>query len=110
MNKIKIFIFFVIMIGTLQMVNAQESDTERILKISDDEKIILFAGFSIAIIGIFLFLARDIILRKKTTYDKQEHESKKIGHMKNIILIGEMTMKKLVKEEILNKKKNSEKD
>ena len=77
MNKIKIFIIFAIMIGTLQTVNAQESETERILKISDDEKIILFAGFSIAIIAIFLFLARDIILRKKTTYDKQEHESKK---------------------------------
>ena len=67
MNKIKIFIIFAIMIGTLQTVNAQENETERILKISDDEKIILFAGFSIAIIAIFLFLARDIILRKKTT-------------------------------------------
>ena len=47
------------------------------MKISDEEKIILFAGFSIAVIAIFLFLARDVILRKKTTYDKQEHESKK---------------------------------
>ena len=28
-------------------------------------------------ISIFLFLARDVILRKKTSYDKQEHESKK---------------------------------
>ena len=43
MNKIKIFIIFAIMIGTLQTVNAQESETERILKISDDEKVILFA-------------------------------------------------------------------
>jgi len=77
MNKIEIFVIFVIMIGTLQTVSAQESDSERVLKISDDEKIILFAGFSIAIIAIFLFLARDVILRKKTTYDKQEHDSKK---------------------------------
>ena len=77
MNEIKILIIFTILIGTLQVSYAQENESSRELKISDDEKIILFAGFSIAVIAIFLFLARDIILRKKTTYDKQEHESKK---------------------------------
>ena len=77
MNKIKILIIFTILIGTLQVSYAQENESSRELKISDDEKIILFAGFSIAVIAIFLFLARDVILRKKTTYDKQEHESKK---------------------------------
>jgi len=65
------------MIGTLQMSYAQTNESNRELKISDEEKVILFSGFSIAVIAIFLFLARDIILRKKTTYDKQEHESKK---------------------------------
>ena len=65
------------MIGTLQMSYAQTNESNRELIISDEEKVILFAGFSIAVIAIFLFLARDIILRKKTTYDKQEHESKK---------------------------------
>ena len=34
---------------------------------------------------------------------------KKIEHMKNIILIGETIMKKLVKEATANKKKNLEK-
>ena len=77
MNKIKILVIFTILIGTLQVSYAQENESNRELKISDDEKIILFAGFSIAVIAIFLFLARDVILRKKTTYDKQEHESKK---------------------------------
>ena len=77
MNGFKIFIILVMMFGTIQTVSAQNSDSERELKISDDEKVILFAGFAIAVIAIFLFLARDIILRKKTTYDKQEHESKK---------------------------------
>ena len=77
MNEIKILIIFTILIGTLQVSYAQENESNRELKISDDEKIILFAGFSIVVIAIFLFLARDIILRKKTTYDKQEHESKK---------------------------------
>ena len=77
MNKLKILIILTIMIGTLQTSYAQTDESNRELKISDEEKIILFAGFSIVVIAIFLFLARDIILRKKTTYDKQEHESKK---------------------------------
>ena len=47
------------------------------LEVTDDEKIILFSGFIIAILAVFLFLARDIILRKKTTYDKEDLESKK---------------------------------
>ena len=65
------------MIGAVETSHAQTNESNRELKISDEEKIILFAGFSIAVIAIFLFLARDVILRKKTTYDKQEHESKK---------------------------------
>ena len=63
--------------GQYEISHAQTNESNRELKISDEEKIILFAGFSIVVITIFLFLARDIILRKKTTYDKQEHESKK---------------------------------
>ena len=47
------------------------------LEVTDEEKIILFSGFIIAILGVFLFLARDIILRRKTSYDKEELESKK---------------------------------
>jgi molecular chaperone DnaJ len=77
MNKLKILIILAITIGTLQTSYAQTDESNRELKISDEEKIILFAGFSIVVIAIFLFLARDVILRKKTTYDKQEHESKK---------------------------------
>jgi molecular chaperone DnaJ len=77
MNKLKILIILTIMIGTLQTSYAQTNESSRELKISDEEKIILFTGFSIVVIAIFLFLARDVILRRKTTYDKQEHESKK---------------------------------
>ena len=47
------------------------------LEVSDEEKIILFGSFAIAIIVIFVFLARDTILRRKTLYDKENHESKK---------------------------------
>ena len=77
MSKLKILIILTVMIGAVEVSHAQTNESNRELKISDEEKIILFAGFSIAVIAIFLFLARDIILRKKTTYDKQEHESKK---------------------------------
>ena len=48
-----------------------------VLEVSDEEKIILFGGFAIAIIVIFVFLARDTILRRKTSYDKENLESKK---------------------------------
>ena len=77
MSKLKILIILTIVIGVVEISYAQTNESNRELKISDEEKIILFAGFSIAVIAIFLFLARDIILRKRTTYDKQEHESKK---------------------------------
>jgi len=77
MNGFKIFIIFMITMGVLDTAHAQTNESNRELKVSDDEKIILFAGFSIAVIAIFLFLARDIILRRKTKYEKQDHESKK---------------------------------
>ncbi len=72
-----ILIISIIVFGAIQNSYAQTGETERVLVVSDEEKIILFGGFSIAIIAILLFLARDIILRKKTSYDKEEHESKK---------------------------------
>ncbi len=73
MNGFKIIVSFLIIFGIIQTSYAQTNE----LVVSDEEKIILFTGFSIAVIAIFLFLARDVILRKKTSYDKQEHESKK---------------------------------
>ena len=60
----------------MPLASAQE-DLDMELEVSDEENIILFGGFAIAIVGIFLFLARDIILRKKTDYDKGDLESKK---------------------------------
>ena len=56
---------------------SQDDELNMELEVSDNDKIILFAGFAIAIIGIFIFLARDTILRKKTLYDKEKLESKK---------------------------------
>ena len=73
MIEFKIIVIFVIIFGTIQTSYAQTNE----LVVSDEEKIILFTGFAIAVIAIFLFLARDVILRRKTSYDKQDHESKK---------------------------------
>ena len=77
MNKLNIFVISIIILSTSQMSYAQTEELDMELEVSDEEKIILFGGFAIAIIAIFLFLARDIILRRKTAYDKDEFESKK---------------------------------
>jgi len=76
MNKFWIFVILLI-IGGIQVANAQNNELDMELEVTDEEKIILFTGFSIAILGTVLFLARDIILRRKTSYDKNELESKK---------------------------------
>ncbi len=77
MKRLNIFIISVIIIGALQTAYSQTDELNKNLVVSDEEKIMIFGGFAIAIIAIFLFLARDIILRRKTSYDKEELESKK---------------------------------
>lgn len=71
-------VIFLIMISTIPVVESaySQSELDMELEVSDQDKIILFSGFAIAVIGLFLFLARDLILRKKTDYDKKEFESK----------------------------------
>jgi len=68
-------IFLGIHQGALAQVDVSNSNLE--YSMTNEEKIILFGGFAAAVAGIFLFLARDTILRKKTSYDKKEFESKK---------------------------------
>jgi len=77
MKNFSIFVISIIVFGGLQLANAQESNLDMELEVTDEEKIMLFSGFIIAILAVFLFLARDIILRKKTSYDKENLESKK---------------------------------
>ena len=76
MKQWSTIIFSIVVFAAIPTANAQQ-DLNMELEVSDQDKIILFGGFAIAIIGIFLFLARDIILRKKTSYDKENLESKK---------------------------------
>jgi molecular chaperone DnaJ len=79
MKKISIFVFTIIFVGIAQSTLAQVESSSSNLEytMTNEESIMLFGGFAIAVIGIFLFLARDTILRRKTAYDKEEHESKK---------------------------------
>ena len=73
MNKVVFFVISLVILGAFQTANAEKIKE---LEVTDEEKIILFSGFSIVVIGIFLFLARDVILRRKTSYDKEKLESK----------------------------------
>src|SRR3989304_5794036 len=69
-----------IFITVIQNVSGQSDDVGKKLQmeliVTDEQKIILFASFAIAVIGLFAYLARDIILRKKTLYDSTEFDSK----------------------------------
>lgn len=77
MNKFWLFVISIIVFGGVQYANAQNDNLDMDLEVTDEEKIILFSSFAVAVIAIFLFLARDIILRRKTSYDKEDLESKK---------------------------------
>ena len=68
-----------VLLGTFQTAVAQVEDSSSNLEYSmtNEEKIILFGGFVVAVTGIFVYLARDFILRKKTDYDKKEFDSKR---------------------------------
>ena len=72
-----ILVFMFLIIGFSNIAFAQDSNSNLEYSMTADEQIILFGGFAIAVIAIVLFLARDIIFRKKTRYDKEEFESKK---------------------------------
>lgn len=77
MNRFWIFVISIIVFGGVQYANAQNDNLDMDLEVTDEEKIMLFSGFAVAVIAIVLFLARDIILRRKTSYDKEDLESKK---------------------------------
>ncbi len=80
MKKLSIVISSIIFICMIQNASGQTDDVGKKLQmelvVTDEQKIILFSGFAIAVIGLFLYLARDLILRKKTSYDDKELDSK----------------------------------
>jgi molecular chaperone DnaJ len=64
----------------IQNISGQTDNTEKKLQmelvVTDEQKLILFSSFAIAVIVLFAYLARDVILRKKTPYDTKEFDSK----------------------------------
>ena len=64
----------------IQSISGQSDDTGKKIQmeliVTDEQKIILFTSFTIAVIGLFAYLARDVILRRKTPYDSKEFDSK----------------------------------
>src|SRR3990167_8433156 len=80
MKNFSIIILSIIVISMVQNVSGQSYDAGKKIQmeliVTDEQKIILFASFAIAVIGLFVYLARDIILRKKTPYDSKEFDSK----------------------------------
>ncbi len=79
MKKINALVFTLLLLGIIQSASAQMENSSSNLEytMTTEENIILFGGFALAVVAIFLFLARDTILRRKTMYDKEEFESKK---------------------------------
>ncbi len=79
MNK-EIFILFTILflpLGNSAFSQEQGTQNPNELVVSDTDLIIIFSGFIIAVVAMFLYLARHQILRKKLEYDKGDFESKK---------------------------------
>ncbi len=54
-----------------------ESTPKNELVVTDEEQIILFTTAILIVVGIVLYMARNIIRRKKTVYDKKEFLSQK---------------------------------
>ena len=79
MKRFCIFMLCVIMFVGTHTAHAQnDAAPTRELVVTDEQQIIIFTSFAVSVIVIFLFLARDIIFRRKTSYDQGENlESKK---------------------------------
>jgi len=66
-----LFSFFSIALGQ----EAEKSNNE--ISLTDEENIILFSIAVLIVIGIIIYITRDVILRKKTVYDKGDFSSQK---------------------------------
>jgi molecular chaperone DnaJ len=75
MNKFPIF--FVLVLTFFFPTAFGQGTNSSELVVSDEDQIILFTTAILIVIGIFIFMARNVIRRKKTTYDKGEFSSKK---------------------------------
>jgi len=79
MKKLLYLLFFFILMsfGIASSQDELDSLSSNELILDDNELIILFSIAIVIVIGIFLYLARFSILRKKGEYEKGDFESKK---------------------------------
>ena len=75
MNKFSIF--YVLVLTFFFPTAFGQGTNSNELVVSDEDQIILFTIAILIVIGIFIFMARNIIWKKKTTYDKGDYSSKK---------------------------------
>ena len=66
-----LFSFFSIALGQETEISNNE------ISLTDEENIILFSIAVLIVIGIIIYITRDVILRKKTVYDKGDFSSQK---------------------------------
>ena len=76
-NKVFLFTITALLLANSAYSQGQGTSNPNELVVSDSDLIIIFSSFIIAIIAIFLYLARHQILRIKSAYDKGDFESKK---------------------------------
>jgi len=72
MDFLKTVFFLTLLYFSFNVVFAQEEPI-----VSPEDQLIIFVTSAVIVVGIFLFMARHIILRKKTPYDKSEYTSQK---------------------------------
>ncbi len=75
MNKFSIF-YVLVLTFFFPTAFGQETNSNEII-VSDEDQIILFTTAILIVIGIFIFIARNSIRRKKTSYDEEGFSSKK---------------------------------
>jgi len=75
----KFFLFFVLINTCFFTITFGQEDIKikKELIVSDQDQIIIFTTAILIVVGIFIYMARNIIRKKKTTYDKEDYESKK---------------------------------
>lgn len=73
------FLFLVLFSATFFLTAFAQEDTGLNMEfiVSERDQVIIFTIAIVIVIGIFIFLARNIIRRKKTVYDTEDLESKK---------------------------------
>lgn len=69
--------FLISLLFLLQNVFGQTEELKMELVVTEEQKILIFVGFIIAVAALFLYLARDVIRKKTTQYDYEDLDSKK---------------------------------